>query len=236
MRRSLTFVAVAAIGLSTLAACSAGPTRRAADAPGRAASAGADDGVEPPIGSSTTDSGGASTAAPPTRDLAGDANDAAPLYATTTPLYSFDGSVAPPEIVNTGSDYVAIARSLLGYVSWLKLHNPDVRLLANVYVEGTDLIERISPNLVLLAEHNLRYVDVDQSVEIETVTIDSDLVTFKALEHITAERLVDPTGKVVDEKPSGPLNTYIVVMTADSDGRWRIADIAAAYTEPRVQL
>lgn len=230
MIHSLTLIVAAAIGISTLAACSAGPNARAAGPPALA-----------PDGARSTESPSAprlrapTTPPPPTTisDSGGDVSR--PLYATTAPLYSFDRSVPPPDIVNTGTDYVAVARSLLGYVSWLKLHNPDVTLLPNVYVEGTALVERFSPDLAYLAEHDLRLVDVDQSVEIAAVSIDDDLVTSRVLEHITAERLVDPTGKVVDERPSGPLNAYIVVMAIGPDQRWRIADITAAYTEPRVQ-
>ena len=38
---------------------------------------------------------------------------------TTPPPYSFDGSVPAPPLVNTGTDYEAIFRSLSAYGRWL---------------------------------------------------------------------------------------------------------------------
>jgi len=223
VRHSLTLGLALAIWLPAPAACSGdSAVRRAARPPDGPAVApiGATTGGDPAPRSRTPRAVGASTTALP----------------VAVPPYSFDGSVPPPRIVDTGTDYLAIARSLLGYASWLKLHNPDSMLLPRVYVEGTDTTRRFSQDLDILAERSLRLVDVDQTIDVETVSIDADIVTFKVLEHTTAQRLVDPTGHVVSERPSGPLAAWIVVIAASPDGRWRIADISPAYTEPRVQL
>ena len=195
---------------------------------------GGDDTTGGPAGPSgpatTADPDGATTTRPT-------ASTAAPATTTTTtPPYSFDGSVPPPDLVNTGTDYVAIAESLFGYVTWLKRHDPDSSRLRAVYVPGTELSRRFGRDLDLLAESNHRYVDVDQQLEFVVVSADADLVTLTLREHIAAERLVDSTGTVIEERPTGPVNGYVVLMAADARGRWRLAEISLSTADARVQL
>ncbi len=47
-----------------------------------------------------------------------------PTTTTTVPLYSFDNSVPPPKLVNTGNDYKRILRSLLEYEAWIAAYRP----------------------------------------------------------------------------------------------------------------
>jgi hypothetical protein len=51
---------------------------------------------------------------------------------TTEPPYSFDGSIPPPRLVNTGTDYDAMVRSLAEYAAWLEAHHPDLCLISEV--------------------------------------------------------------------------------------------------------
>ena len=44
-----------------------------------------------------------------------------------TPLYSFDNSVPPPKLINTGTNYKQILQSLLDYGNWISAHRPDPR-------------------------------------------------------------------------------------------------------------
>src|SRR5262245_1311496 len=63
----------------------------------------------------------------------------APAPTTTTtvpPPYSFDNSVPPPKLINTGSNYASIARSLDDYGHWLYAHHPDPVLAAEISIVG----------------------------------------------------------------------------------------------------
>ena len=51
------------------------------------------------------------------------------LYA---PLYSFDNSVPPPKLVQTGTDYKRIMQSLLDYENWMAAHHVDPGLVRKV--------------------------------------------------------------------------------------------------------
>ena len=61
---------------------------------------------------------------------------------TTPPPYSFDGSVPAPELINTGTDYEAIYRSLERIRATGSLRTIRIRaLLPEAYVEGTPVFD-----------------------------------------------------------------------------------------------
>ncbi len=160
----------------------------------------------------------------------------APATTTTTPPYSFDGSVPPPDLLNTGTDYVAIFESLAGYRSWLVRHNPDPTLVAEAYTAGGAPFEVLRGDLELLRGGGQRLVEVGQRFEAAVVTVDRNIVTLRVREHITANQLVGPDGEVVEETPSGPVNDLVVMLVADSSGRWRIGDVVESTVDSQVQL
>lgn len=229
MRRSLTCVAVVALGVSALSACGDDSTARGpAGSTDVTADAAADDNADGGGSGSGTDGG--SPAASGTTTTRG----AAP--STTTPPYSFDGSVPPPDLLNTGTDYVAIFESLIGWGNWLKRHNPDVTLVGEAYVEGTDIALRLEENLQVLMDRDLRDYDVDQRLEVEPVSARDGIATLRVSEHVTSEQLLDSGGAVIDEEPINGVIEYIAVLSADANGRWRIAAVDQASADPRVEL
>jgi hypothetical protein len=88
----------------------------------------------------------------------------APTTTTTVPPpYSFDGSVPPPKLVNTGTDYEAIYRSLSEYGDWLLAHQPDASL-----VRGTSSgrpSERLTHDVDVVRVGTARLVEVQQPLK-----------------------------------------------------------------------
>src|SRR5215210_4557369 len=78
--------------------------------------------VPPPVASTTT-----TAPRPPTT--------------TTTPKpappYSFDNSVPPPKLINTGKDYKKIIQSLLDYSNWIAGHHPDRAAVREIAAPGS---------------------------------------------------------------------------------------------------
>src|SRR5262245_34419066 len=66
--------------------------------------------------------------------------------------YSFDDSVPPPPLINTGTDYIAITRSLIAYDAWLLSHHPDLRLAENVTPQGTNPYKSLAHDLPILRD------------------------------------------------------------------------------------
>jgi hypothetical protein len=149
-----------------------------------------------------------------------------PATTTTTvpPPYSFDNSVPAPTLVNTGTDYDAIFRSLDGYVHWLRGHDPDSAKLDEVVVIGTQGYTTTKNDLDGLAESDLRIYDsasVIQQVEVASEALPT--VSLRVTYSDRSRVLVRRDGSVADEKDLPPTSTWIVLLSADSTGRWRIA-------------
>ncbi len=60
-----------------------------------------------------------------------------PTTTTTVPLYSFDNSVPPPKLINTGTDYKKIVKSLLDYSSWMVGHHPTRDAVDTIAAPGS---------------------------------------------------------------------------------------------------
>lgn len=159
-----------------------------------------------------------------------------PTTSTTMPPYSFDGSVPAPELVNTGDDYEAIAKSLLGYIAWLKRHNPDPELLDEVIVNGTDVYRRARDNIAALMDQGFRYYDVDQQFEVDVVTVDGDRVSCLVGEQLAAEQLIDSEGRVLEERRSQGRREEVLLLMRGATGRWRIAAITPSTRNAEVRL
>ena len=157
-----------------------------------------------------------------------------PAPPTPTPEYSFDGSVPPPPLLNTGTDYAAILNSLRGYVRWLEAHNPDPELLDEVISMGTAEYEEERRDLELLRDNNVRAVWVDYDVDIEVKAPGADSVALRVTDRTTGFRVVEPGGSLQDETVVAPPTFDDALITADIDGRWRIADYRAAPTDDEV--
>ena len=106
-----------------------------------------------------------------------------PTPPTTPPPYSFDGSVPPPALINTGDDYAAIFESLDAYGGWLLAHNPDAELAREAYVQGTSAYERLQSSISNAIENDLRLVDVRDATEVEVVDVALPIVSLRVVEN-----------------------------------------------------
>ncbi len=173
--------------------------------------------------------GGDDDAGSPGADASADASPTSarttavpPTTTTTVPPYSFDGSVPAPELLNTGTDFDAIARSLDAYGHWLLAHNPDPELIDEIAVPGSEAEASYQGDLTGLREHDLRLYDSASVIErVEVATSSADLVTLRVYYSDESAVVVRRDGSVQDEGPLPPTSTWIVTLAADATGRWR---------------
>jgi hypothetical protein len=158
----------------------------------------------------------------------------APSTTTTTvpPPYSFDGSVPPPKLINTGTDYASVFSSLATYASWLKSHRPSVDLLSEVAVVGSTFYDRTASDLKILAQHNVRFVEHREPYEILVVNARDGLVALRVIEHISSEQLVRFDGTAVDTRTFANPLSWTALLRIDRDGRWRLASVDAHAKPP----
>jgi hypothetical protein len=167
---------------------------------------------------------------PPARRGASSAIES-PTTATTVPLpRTTTPAPTPPPLVNTGTDYVAIAKSLLEYGSWLLSHRPDATLLENVVVRGTDLYKAFADDVSALRHTNRRLVEYfDAPDELRLISTSSSAASLRLTQHLNRVRIVDERGMTVDER-ARRTTSYLVLIAQDASpqGHWRVASVSEA--------
>src|SRR5215210_6663811 len=140
---------------------------------------------------------------------------------------SLHGTPRPP-LQNTGTDYVAIFKSLVGNLRWLS-ENPDVSLIPELFPPGTPGHDARVPAYQSLADRGYRFADEGYHlVSVDVVSVQPDAVSLRVVQQLDFERVVDGNGQQVgDVKPHGaPEETGALL--ARSDGRWRISSWTSA--------
>jgi len=143
----------------------------------------------------------------------------------TRPDFSFDDSVPPPRLVNTGTDHVAILKSLESYGNWMAAHRPDPSLALTTVAPGTRLLQDYLRDTTNLRDNNRREVErLNGPSEYTILSATPDAFSARVVENISAHQVVDPSGHVTSEaRFSGPTTYLDLVVLAG--GHWYLADI-----------
>jgi hypothetical protein len=142
------------------------------------------------------------------------------------PPYSFDGSVAPPRIVDTGSNLVAIGTSLVYYSQWLYAHDPDDALIPRFAARASRVEAAATKDLGLLRKYNRRIYEVEtRASHFSVISTDGTAASLRFVQYLSWRRAVRPGGLVVDELSFVPPTTYVVVMVKNSQQRWRLVTL-----------
>jgi hypothetical protein len=138
---------------------------------------------------------------------------------------SLHGTPRPP-LENTGTDYVAIFKSLDATVRWIS-ENPDPALMSEVYVPGTQGHDSRVPAYQYLVDNGYRWADEGyQLLSVDVVDADGDVASLRVTDNLEFERVVDRAGNQVGNiRPRDPATKeWTVLLSRDGNGRWRIAD------------
>jgi hypothetical protein len=140
---------------------------------------------------------------------------------TTVPLYSFDNSVPPPTLVNTGSDYKKILQSLLDYGNWMAAHDPDPALIKNITAPGSPIEAAYRHDAGILHRLNKRAYEIrTEPNEITVRSAKPDLFTARVVEYIKTTRVVDAKGSVTSEAVEPQPQTIYRYVVGLLRGRW----------------
>jgi hypothetical protein len=137
---------------------------------------------------------------------------------------SLHGKPRPP-LENTGTDYVAIFKSLTANFRWLT-ENPNPTLLADLFVPGTPPHDERASAYQYLVANGYRWADEGyQLLDVQVKDAKEDAVSLEVVEKLTFERLVDASGNQVGElRPHGSPERVTVLLNRGSDGKWRVAN------------
>ena len=157
-----------------------------------------------------------------------------PEAATSRPTVTASGGATsatadqPPPLLNDSEDWDKVVRSIVAYRDWLFQHpNPD--LLAKVEVPSYDLFDEGQLGLRNLATKGWRYDPVPGPLPVELVRFnrrdaDNVVLVFVRFGPTPATRVVDPTGKVVQDTPGSPPGAalWTLVREPATDTHWRL--------------
>lgn len=143
---------------------------------------------------------------------------------TSTPEYSFDDSVPPPKLINTGTDYVAILESLDNYGNWLEAHRPDPTLASETLAPGSELLSRFTRDLVRLSTNDARAIERvgPGPIEYTVLSTTADAFSMKLVEDLRSVRTVVSSGHVTGEVRFTAPTTYLALVVLVKD-RWYVA-------------
>jgi hypothetical protein len=140
---------------------------------------------------------------------------------------SLHGTPRPP-LENTGTDYVAIFRSLIANQRWIS-ENPDPALISDVYVPGTPGHDARVQAYQYLVDNGYRWADEGfQLLSVDVIDAKADIVSLRVTDGLEFERVVDAAGNQVgNTRPRNPATQdRTTVLSRDGTGRWRIADVS----------
>lgn len=151
----------------------------------------------------------------------------APAASAAVPPYSFDGSVPPPPLESTGSDFAAIFRSLDTYTHWVMAHRPDPALMEQAVSPQSSAGRGYGGLVSELVRSDLRLYDTASVVaDVEVADVDMDpLLSVASLKvTYTDDRRVwvRPDGSVERTVDLPDRAQFWVLLSQRGNGQWRI--------------
>ena len=143
--------------------------------------------------------------------------------------------VPRPPTEDRGSNYVAIARSLVLYGRRLETNCPDAALVNRAYAPGSALARGMAAVCHAMHREQRYIVEVDREpLQLSVVSAQRNVVSFRLVEHLARRELVDRRGRVIQRR--GPATeTYVVSMLRFSArDPWRLNDVHRLG--PRVEV
>jgi hypothetical protein len=147
-----------------------------------------------------------------------------PTTTTSTPEYSFDDSVPPPKLMNTGTDYVAILESLNRYGNWLAAHHPDPALVSTIVAIGTKQHELFSLDLTRLRDNHVRLIEKvgNRPTGFTILSRTANAFSARVVQDVRVHQSVDSRGKVTSSVLFTKPTTYLILVVLER-GRWYFA-------------
>jgi len=160
-----------------------------------------------------------------------------PNRSSALPLSKPAAALAPPEVVDRGSDFVAVASSLVLYVRWLEWHHPDPALVERAYQRGSPP-ERVAwRHVTELRRTGAHIVEADAApFEFRIISVTENVVSLRLTEHLSHRDLIAATGRVL-ARDNARIEQYTVsIARANRAAPWRVNLVERKPPRIEVQL
>jgi hypothetical protein len=169
-----------------------------------------------------------SQAAPTPKSSAAPTTTGRPPSTTTPPPppeFSFDDSVPPPKLVNTGTNYVEILKSLERYGNWAAAHRPDPALVVRINARGTKLYSAFALDLTRLRDNRKRLVETLGSPSTyKILSTTPDAFSARVTEDILVHKTVVSSGAVTSRHDYSERTIYLMLAVLIGS-HWYLASV-----------
>jgi hypothetical protein len=142
-----------------------------------------------------------------------------------------------PRIVDRGSDYPEIARSLLEYDRWLEWHRPIAALVERAYAPGSKIARHMIARLTLMRRVRKRVTEVDRApFRFVVLSRRPNVVSLRMTEQLLRRTLVDLRGNVLRYDGSRTERYVVSIMRFRADAPWRLNYVERDRRPVEVQL
>jgi hypothetical protein len=142
-----------------------------------------------------------------------------------------------PNVIDRGTDYAAIAGSLLVFGRWLEGRNPDPALVERAYQLDSPPGRFVASQLEGLRRIGARVVEVDRKpFRFTTTSITGNVVTLRLTEYLAHRDLVDAHGRVLQRDPTRTEYYEVSIRRTTAATAWRLNVVDARPADIEVQL
>ena len=144
---------------------------------------------------------------------------------------------APPPVIDRGTDFVGITRSLVLYVRWLEWHHPDPSLVERVYQLGSPAERVASKHVTELRRIGAHIVEADTApFELAVISVTPNVVSLRLTEHLSHRELIAASGRVLARDRARVEQYTVSIARANGAAPWRVNLVERKSPRIEVQL
>src|SRR5262249_24203671 len=138
------------------------------------------------------------------------------------------------KLINTGTNYVAILKSLDAYSNWLAAFRPNPAFVDAFVASGTRLHDSYVRTLTALRDRSERFIERRRGDDGYTIiSATQDAVSANITQRIVSHRVVDSAGRTLKEARFDGDAAYRV-LAVKTAGRWYIASTVVTQAPRQV--
>ena len=160
-----------------------------------------------------------------------------PRRTSASPDVEHGAAPAPPDVIDRGRDFPAIAGSLVLYVRWLESDDPDPALVDRAYQRGSPPERVASGHITEMRRIGARVVEVDDApFEFTIISQTRNVVTLRQTEHLAHREAIAADGRVLARDRARTEQYLISIARSNTESPWRVNLVERLHAKIEVQL
>ena len=140
-------------------------------------------------------------------------------------------------MIDRGSDFVAVASSLVLYVRWLEWHHADPALVKRAYQLASPPERVASKHVTELRRIGAHIVEADAApFEFTIISVTENVVSLLLTEHLSHRELIASSGRVLARDKARIERYTVSIARANDAAPWRVNLVERKSPRIEVQL